>query len=514
MAGVLTDQYCSRVLYEDYLYARISEDERGTEKSVDRQLRESLELSERTGGRVKGTYKDNDISSTEGAWRPDFERMLTDLRTPNPLGVQRRVVCVHMSRLWRNRDERARYISLFGQLGLIIRAVNGPSEMDLRTAAGRLVADVLGAVDTSESEIKAERVRSAARERAEEGRANGPVLYGWQRVYEYNDRGVVMGARDVEHPEQAPIVREIVRRLLAGDTLKGITDDLNRRGVPAPRAGFVRAHRGITQADDGSRWGKTSVRKIATRPANVGMRIFHRGRPDEQLLPAAWPALVDRPDHDRVVALLDDPSRKQAKPGSRQHLLSWGIGECGVCGGVLRVAIRGNAQWGSKARLYVCSEKGCTGRNKAAVDTLVREHMVALLSRPDVADLLSGDQGAAARALADAEALRARLASAADSYAEGLITGEQLQRITAKLRPQIEAAEAEARSHRPSPHLSLVGEVIGDQARDRWDGLSLPQRRAVMEVFGVRVIIDRVARRGPGFDPSSVRVVPRQRAGD
>lgn len=483
------------MLYEDYLYARISEDDLKTEKGVDRQLRECTELSQRTGGRIKGTYKDNDISSTYGTSRPDFEQMMADLHAPNPLGVQRRVVVVHMSRLWRNRAERAHYISVFGDLNVVIKALNGPSDLDLRTASGRLLADLLGAVDTSESETKAERIQSAAKERAEEGRAHGAVLYGWQRVHEYNDRGHIVGARDIEHPEEAPVVREIVRRLLAGEPLNAIRVDLNRRGVPAP---------------GGGQWAKSSTGRIATRPANVGLRVFHRGRPDEQLLPASWPALISHADHDRVVAILGDPGRVTRKPGGRKHLLSWGIGECGVCGGLLRVGTRVYGANVPRAATYLCM-RNCVGRRVEPVDVLVREHMVALLSRPDVADLLSGDQGAAARALAEAEGLRGKLAQAADMFADEKIDADALQRITAKLRPKIEAAEAQARAHRPGPHLSLVGEVIGDRARDRWDALSLPQQRAVMETFGVRVIIDRVARRGPGFDPSSVRVVPRQR---
>ena len=55
-------------------------------------------------------------------------------------------------------------------------------------------------------------------------------------------------------------------------------------------------------------------------------------------------------------------------------------------------------------------------------------------------------QPRARNSCARAEAPRARLASAADDFADEKLTADQLHRITARLRPQLEAAEAEARS--------------------------------------------------------------------
>lgn len=43
------------------------------------------------------------------------------------------------------------------------------------------------------------------------------------------------------------------------------------------------------------------------------------------------------------------------------------------------------------------------------------------------------------------EALSAKLALAADQSADDLLTGEQLQRITARVRPEVEAEQAKLR---------------------------------------------------------------------
>jgi hypothetical protein len=333
-------------------------------------------------------------------------------------------------------------------------------------------------------------------------------------VYEHDDQNRVIGFRDEEDPDEAEIVREIVRRLIAGDPLRTITEDLNRRAAPAPGAGQRRRHRAKGQAADGSRWNKTSVKKIATRPANVGLRVHHRGRPDEMLIPAAWPALVERDDHDVVVALLASSSRNVAalaRPGARAHLLSWGIGECGVCGGHLRVARKGNVRYGTKKLLYLCDGRGCVGRDEERVDLFVSHVAVERLKRPDLVDLLAVDDGAKSTAMKRAEAIRGRLAQAADDYADEKITADQLHRITARLKPELARAELEERSHRADPRVKLVLDVAGEFAEEKWAGMSVQQRHAVLGVLIDRVRILPVTRRGPGFDPTSVEIVWKER---
>jgi site-specific DNA recombinase len=298
--------------------------------------------------------------------------------------------------------------------------------------------------------------------------------------------------------------------LLGGEALRTITDDLNRRGLPAPGTGHKRRHRARGQNEDGSLWNKTSVKKIAIRPANVGLRLHHRGRPDEMLIPAHWPALVDRDDHDAVVALLSQPSRQAApvsRPGARVHLLSWGIGECGVCGDNLRVSLKGNSRHGTKKSLYVCDGRGCVGRDEARVDLFVGHVVVERLKRGDLADLLTMDDGAEAAALKRAEGIRARLARAADDYADEKITVDQLHRITARLKPDLAQAETDARMYRVSPHLKLVLDMVGERAEEIWSGMTTAQRHAVLGVLVDSVRIVPVARKGPGFDPQSVEVV-------
>jgi DNA invertase Pin-like site-specific DNA recombinase len=426
---------------------------------------------------------DNDLSALTGRHRPGYERVL-DLVRSGAIGY---VIVWQTSRLLRNRRERAAAIELFGRQRVGILTVKG-QDLDLSTAYGRGMAGLLGEFDTMESEVKSERVAAEAADRARHGRPNGYLGYGW--TVEGHGRHAVY----TEHPEQGETVREVTRRLLAGESLAGVTADLNARGVPGP----------IVET-----WGKSSLKKIATRPSNAALRIHHRGRPTEQTFEGSWPALVSRNDWERVTALLTNPARTTTghvvRPGARKHLLTYGIGECGVCGGPLRVGIRGHAKYGQKKGLYMCESSECVGRDQARVDEYVAEVVIKRLSQSDAVEWMLGDEDEAKRAGQRVLDLRARLDDAADRYADGKIDGSQLDRITARLRPQIEHAEQERLRHTTTLDLGALADLAGPRAREKWAELAIPQRRALLTVMGLRVCIDRTTK-GPGFKPEHVRI--------
>ena len=102
--------------------------------------------------------------------------------------------------------------------------------------------------------------------------------------------------------------------------------------------------------------------------------------------------------------------------------------------------------------------------------------------------------------------MAARLATAADQFADGLITADQLARITAKLRPEVAAAQQEAEDASPDVPLELMGDLVGDLATDRWEALTISQQARVVDVLLESVRILPVKRRGPGFDPDTVEL--------
>ena len=80
-------------------------------------------------------------------------------------------------------------------------------------------------------------------------------------------------------------------------------------------------------------------------PRIVGLRE-HNG---EVVGDAVWPAIIDRATHDRLVGLLDDPSRRREKFG-RPHVHPLvGLVYCASCGGKMTTAIAPR-----QGRGYVC----------------------------------------------------------------------------------------------------------------------------------------------------------------
>ncbi|GAB3169782.1 recombinase family protein [Streptomyces incanus] len=485
-----------------FLYARISEDPREQRRGVGRQMKDLRRwAADDLGGEIAGEWTENDVSAHTGEERPEYDAMMAAaLAAARQPGVRVIIGAYHPSRLWRRRVERAQAIEDLRAVKAFVAFESG-GYFNMAKASDRSQLANLGESDTAESEVKSERVARAALERAEEGRANGPVAYGWRRVYEHDDAGRVIGFRDVEHLEQAAVVREIVKRLLSGDSVIAVTLDLNERGIPAPGAGQKRKRRALGQTEDGQRWSKSSVKKIAARKVNVAIRSYKGAD-----YPAAWPALISEEQHARITDLFAERAGGSERPGQRMHLLSWGeVCTCGPCGGPISVAMRGNSKRGIKRPTYVCAEKGCVGRNEEALDRHIESIAVEILADPEAADIFKGDTSGALAAIERAEALRLRQSEAADDYADGAITREMMRRITQKLSRQIEEARAEARRLQPIDLTALDG-LMGEQAREKWPALTVQQKRRALEALKFRARIHPSSRRGPGFDHTTVEL--------
>lgn len=472
------------------MYARISQDPLGLEKGVERQIKEAKDLAKQRGWHVVRVYRDNDISALRGAFRPEYAQMLEDAKS----GLFDRIIAFQLSRLWRNRRERADAIELLSALRVPITLVRG-ADIDLTTPMGRSFAAQLGESDTLESEIKGERVAAAALERAREGKPHGHAPYGWRRVRKYSDNGRLIDWYDEIDEEQASVVRWLADEVLAGRSLALLCNELNGRGVLTSR---------------GNAWTTGGIRNVLLRPANVGLRV-HKGQVLEDVR-GNWPPLLDDDKYRRLVALFNDPRRRSSVGSSkRKHLLSYGIGRCGVCGGVLRVGSRRNRTKNrDKGRYYFYTclnpSKGCTGRSKQHLDEYVSEVVIERLRQPDARVLFVRDDSEAREAAEKAEDARARLSLVTDDYAEGLITRDQFLRLTAKLRDQLDELERLAIDRSRGVDPDLMSRLTDGDTRTVWDRLDVMQKRAVL-----RTLLEAVeilpSTRGPGFNPQCVRLV-------
>lgn len=473
------------------LYVRISDDDEGRALGVTRQKADCLALARREGLNVVQVYSDNDISASTNTrtTRPSWNRMLADAEA----GRFEYIVAATSSRLTRKPREREDIIDLHDEHGIKPWLVD-IGRPDLSTADGRQTFRLLGTVDTGEAERTAERVRRKAKELAESGRYNGPRPFGWDFQGNGADQRLVI------NPAEAAVVRECVERVLAGEGLWRIVNDLNERGITTTRGGP---------------WRTQVLRRMLLRWTNCGWREHQprkRGKPvgKPTLHKGQWEPIIDRETHERVRALLTDPARKTNNRGTAPKYLLTSVARCGECGGYMvgtkeYTYTLKNGRTRTYPRDYACNHAGCmrVRRRMDAVDDMVERTVLGVLERDGVR-LLGGDPGAAEQARARIGALEAKLALAADQFADDVITGEQLRRITEKLRPQVQAERDRLAAAQPEPSLA---DYAGPGAAEAWAAADVETKKSLIRLLGMQITIHRV---GPGngreFDPDSVSI--------
>jgi site-specific DNA recombinase len=168
-------------------------------------------------------------------------------------------------------------INTFGKHNVNFVAVKGPS-LDLRSAYGRGMADMMTAFDSMEGEVKAERVSAAIADLARRGKSWGFVPYGWDRV------GHGIHAKQVVNDHEAEVVRELVQRPLGVESLNELYRDMNARDEPAPGyAQWMKISAEVCGQREAKgrkpptrRWAKSTVRTLVVRDANAGIRCFRK----------------------------------------------------------------------------------------------------------------------------------------------------------------------------------------------------------------------------------------------
>jgi site-specific DNA recombinase len=485
------------------IYARISEDPSGEAVGVSRQLEDARTMAAARDWQVVAEYSDNDISALGGRQRPGYDALMADVAG----GRLDKVIVFHTSRLWRNRRERAAGIELLAAQAVSVAAVRGP-ELDLSSAYGRGMAGLMGEFDTMESEVKSERIRAAKAKTAREGRPSSRVSYGWRRVAMDGGRRT----QDVIDAPAAAVVRAIVSRLLAGDTMLAIVADLNARQVPTPTAhlralrwdrdGWCQWPRPATSA-----WTMATVRGLAIRDANAAIRVHHAGRPTEQTFEATWEPLVTLEDHLAVKALLPGSGVSPVgRRGDRQYLLTGGAAYCGDCGGTMRTKT-GASDKGK--RRYLCEGCGNIGRLIAPVDALAADVVRARILSGELSSLLEAPAADDAPRRERVAELQQRLADAATSFSAGRITIDQLEAISATLRPELDALQRDAPSA-PAIPAGLAADIrqanTAAAVAELWNGWTVQQRRTAIDALGLRLTINRASKKGPRFNPNDIAI--------
>lgn len=473
------------------LYLRISKDTEDTGLGVARQRADCEALAKAKGWRVVEVFEDNDVSATSGKARPAYQRMVSEIEAGRIQGI----VVWDVDRLTRTPRELEDVIEWADRHGLHLASVGG--DIDLATPQGRMMARVKGVVARHETEQLARRIKRSKRQLAEQGRHRGARPYGWS---------VNADKQLVIDRAEAAVIREAYERVLAGETIFGIAADYNRRAIPTIK---------------GNPWSAQSLRAAVKRWRNCGVSIYM----GQEVGSGDWEAIVDRETHERLLSMLSDPRRRPANRGTAPKYLLTHLINCAECGDRLagskkrtyEVTVQLASGPARRERTfpaaYKCTRPGCQAvtRRMADIDEFVSKYVVGLLRREGV-QLLGGDSVAADTARAHVEALEAKLSLAADQWAEDQMTGDQFQRITAKVRPQLDVARAEL--NRAAPAAPGLSEFAGPHAGEAWEAADLEQKRVVIRALldaGLTITVGKVGKPGGRhvtneFDPETVQI--------
>jgi site-specific DNA recombinase len=460
------------------VYCRISLARFGDTLKVDDQERICRELAAARGWTIddRHVYKDNSVS----AWRKDRRRPGWDDMLA---AVERRevdaIIVYHGDRLIRQPWDLELLLRLADERHIQLASASG--SRDLSSEDDRFILRIEAAAACREVAATSRRLKRYYERRAEEGIVRLGGRGG--RAFGFEPDGLTV------RPADADMIRQVAERILHGEPVSAICRDLNARGY---------------RTTTGGQWAHGTLSKLMQRARLAGL-VSHHGR---IVGPAAWPAILDRGTWEAVCAALSGKAQVLGftPTNERRYLLS-GLAVCGSCGHT--VAARHNTR-GRQLIGYGCINPACdrkVHRHMEKVDRFVTGAVVALLADPKIRQRLAprGDEGLG-QELERLEARRRRLVAA---QANLLATSDDDVDMVA-FRAAVEQVDGQVAAVR-----DRLGESVASRALDglfgiglgEFVGLPLPRRRAAVRVL-VRVTILPSGRRGPVFDPSSIRLEP------
>jgi DNA invertase Pin-like site-specific DNA recombinase len=463
------------------IYTRISDARNGDTAGVTDQAARCRELAARHGWQIARVITENDVSAFKRrkitlpdgrrvmrVVRPGWRDMLDDLAT----GRATALVCLDLDRAARDPRDLEDLIDVIESSTPRIPVESVTGSLRLATDADITMARVMVAVGNKSSRDTARRVAAARDRKAAVGGYGGG-----RRPFGYEKDGITVRAA-----EAAEVIRA-ADAILTGVSLRAVTASLRNRGVPT-----------VT----GAAWTTRTIRDILLRPRNAGI-VTHRG---EEAGPAAWPAILPEATWRAVAAQLTSPKRRTSPGNAPRWLLSL-IARCGVCGATVSAGA-GRAQ----QPRYVCREHNHLSRVARPCDQLVANLVIARLSQPDAAGLLTRRPGVDTPALArEVNVLRRLIDEAGDMWEAGEITRAERRARVTRLRTRLDAAEgtlADATSGDP-----LSG-LAGHLDAARWATLDIGRQRAIVDLLLKVTLLpaSRLGRQPDGsyFDPASVAI--------
>ena len=315
------------------IYARFSTD-RQSERSAEDQVRDCRARADRDGWTVVEVYSDLAISGASNR-RPGLNALLADAAS----GSFDVVLSEALDRVSRDQSDIASIYQRLTFAGVALETLSeGP--------VNELHIGLKGTMSALFLKDLADKIRRGQRGSLARGRIPGGLCYGYDVVRELRPDGTVDAGRRRINPEQAAVVRRVLREYADGRGPRAIAIGLNAEGIPSARGGEWRASTIVGNA----------ARRIGLlhNPIYVGRYVYNRVRmlrdpesrrrvsrvnpsADQQVLEIPELRIVDDELWQRVQdareARATDPLIHRVRP---RHLFS-GLVRCGRCGGTYTV---------------------------------------------------------------------------------------------------------------------------------------------------------------------------------
>ncbi|HWK92607.1 MAG TPA: recombinase family protein [Luteimicrobium sp.] len=496
------------------------------------------------------TFVDHYEDRGRSGWDPKVDRPgLAAALAELEAGRADALVVYRLDRLTRRGVvEAVRLVERIQAAGAVLVSATEP-EFDLSTPVGSGFFAILSAMAAQESENISTRTRAAKAVLREVGsHMSGRPPFGHTAVMVA--RGGLTVRDLVAEPTEAPVVVELVRRVLGGESVNSLARELNARGITTRQ---------------GATWTTGKLGRLLRSPTLAGYVPEHR---DGRSAPAPrdsrgrvmlardghgkplrpWEPLVSPADWERLQDVLD--TRPRSRGTSREPSLLGGAGllRCAECGGPMVADRRPARPDGSDPSSYRCAwhrsgKTSATCPGVAVNMTSVEDFLVRavfkhagtldpadsddLAQLTKAADRFTASRSAGAALAAERAALEAAAESARASLErldddreagafDGALGTERYRRQVAQLTAHYEDARRALESL-PEPTVDLgplldVVSALDDPEADPigpgspWAAWDLAERREFLGVFLERVDVRKGSAhggngRGPVFDP-------------
>jgi site-specific DNA recombinase len=491
MAQALQARPATAATLRAAIYARISREDEGNVDNTDIQVDEGQDFIDQNGWECVGVYVDDNLSAYSGKRRPRYENLLADIQA----GKIDVIVCTELSRLNRRLWLSIDLFRMAETTSLSQIATTDGGGVNLSTREGIQNAIKLAMEAENESGRTSQRMKRKNRILAKEGKANGGFRpFGHQRT----GKGVLT----IYEPE-AEVVREIVRRLLDGESGRSVLHDLRRRGIRTTTGKVIHA---------------SDLVRIIESPRLCGLRT-HLGTLHESNY---IEPIISREKWEQLQVVWRARSANRGVQ-SRRYLLS-GIVVCGQCDMPMVGRNWHDTRRGTVYQRYICTKDdsyhhhaGCgkVFRNADPIDILVTQAVLYRLDSPEFLAAL-GTQSNEAELQELLNQRQAKIAKRDEIYSQYLadeLSKELWLRGKGELEDMIEVINRQLESLQSGRSLARV--PLDGTLRAVWTEADLDFKRDLIKLMIKKVIVlpgrtqKTIKLNGQTFrfDPSLIQIV-------